>query len=248
MTLAPGLTAALLAVLGLSFGAWTLRRRVALAGFAVVAALFAMGTRGPWGGRLTYRLLFDHVPGWQGVRTPSRLVVWTLLALGLLAAVGADRVVAAVTRWLPRSGLPAALTAGLLAGLIVLEGIGTNPHPRPAPEPAVLRTAAAAGEPMLVLPSDEIGDETVMWWSTDGFPRVVNGGSGFVPRETSALRAATADFPSTDAVRVLRAVGVHRVVVLLERFDPGAAALLRGAALPPGVTRTTAGPDLLFAF
>ena len=31
-------------------------------------------------------VLIHHLPGWEGLRTPGRLVVWTTLLLGVLAA------------------------------------------------------------------------------------------------------------------------------------------------------------------
>ena len=37
-------------------------------------------------GEFTYLLLFRHAPGWDALRTPGRLVIYTTLLLGLLAA------------------------------------------------------------------------------------------------------------------------------------------------------------------
>ncbi|HVU75171.1 MAG TPA: hypothetical protein VHE83_19555 [Mycobacteriales bacterium] len=236
MTIAPGLFVTIFAFVGLVAGVWGVRRRIVLAGAVGTTALFALGTT-PWGGRLTYRLLFDHVPGWQGVRTPSRLVVWTLLGLALLAATGVDRIVDELSRATARPvGVAVALVC---AGLVLMEGISTTAHPKPRPEPASFKVAAASGRPVLVLPTDEISDETTMFWSTDGFPDIVNGGSGFTPTLTAQIRDVAKSFPEPDAVDALRSLGVGEVVELGGQVPaPG--------PLPAGVTVQTVGPDLVF--
>ena len=234
MTIAPGLFVTVFAFVGLTMGLWGTRRRIVLAGAVGITALFALGTT-PWGGRLTYRLLFDFVPGWQGVRTPSRLIVWTILGLALLAATGIDRLVEDVSRVHRAAAVSVAL---LCAGLVLLEGVSTIAHPKPRPEPAAFAVAAAAGRPMLVLPTDEISDETTMFWSTDGFPKIANGGSGFVPSLTQHVRDLTKDFPSQDAVDGLRQLGIGEVVDLGQAPPPG--------PLPAGVSVEVVGPDLVF--
>jgi hypothetical protein len=53
-----------------------------------------------------------------------------------------------------------------------------------------------------------------MYWSTDGFPRIVNGWSGFEPSVLTRVRAATRAFPAGAAGRpLLRRLGVRSVVV-----------------------------------
>lgn len=216
MAMAVGATVVVLAVAGLLLAGWSWRRRLLLAGTALVAIGFAAGTTLA-GGRFTYLLLLHHAPGWNGIRTPGRLVVFASLALGLLAAGGVD--VLAV-HWPP--------IAGVAVALVLLEGVSTVDHPRPEPPSAAFLAATA---PILVVPSDEIGDETVMFWSTAGFPAIVNGTSGFVPRELATVRARAAGFPAPPVVRYLRALGVRSVVVRPHSPAPA----------PPdgtGVTRT----------
>jgi hypothetical protein len=152
------------------------------------------------GGRFTYLVLLDHAPGWAGIRTPGRLVVFASLAIGLLAAAAADTLAPRVR------GLPM-----LVAALALAEGLSTIPHPRPGPVPAVFRHVKP---PILVLPSDDFTDGYAMYWSTDGFPAIANGSSGFTPAEQADLRAHTADFPSTAAIQYLRRFGIRTVVLL----------------------------------
>src|SRR5207237_9541837 len=108
----------------------------------------------------------------DGVRAPGRLGLWTTLLLALLAA-GALTV--------RRSELPPGAAGWRRWGrfvlvvpllLVLLEGVNTTGHvPAPA-QPAALRGLTG---PALVLPSGGTREFHVMLWSTDGFPRVVNG-------------------------------------------------------------------------
>lgn len=207
MTLAPGAAVSVLALVGLLRGGWSRRRRVTLAGAVVVGVVFAMGTQFPGGGRFTYLVLLHHAPGWAGLRTPGRLIVFVTLALGLLAAAG----VQALARDRSRL-LPAVAVAAVLA-----EGVSSIPHPRPEPLPAALRGVAG---PLLDLPSDGYNDQAAMFWSTAGFPPLVNGSSGFTPAELADLRARSAAFPDPASVELLRRRGVRTVVVLRNRI-PG---------------------------
>jgi hypothetical protein len=214
MALLPGVAVVGLAVLGLVGGGrrsglvpgWSRRLRLGLAAAVVLLTLLALGTRAPFGGQLTYLLLLEHAPGWQGVRTPGRLVTLGYLALALLAAAGVD-----VVRRAARTRAASAAVAVALAAVVLAEGLDRLPQAAPRPPPSV--DLAALPEPVLVLPSDEVGDYTVMWWSTAGFPDLVNGGSAFVPLSLAVLRAVATAFPDPVAVAALRDYGVATVVV-----------------------------------
>ena len=231
--LLPGLAVTALAAVGLLPGAWSRRRVVVLAGAVGVLAFFALGPTGPFGGRV-YLLLYEHAPGWQGVRTPGRLVTIAWLALALLAAHGVTVLQSVVRRrGAPRLG---AALAVVLAALAFLEGLDTAARTpvRPPPSSVVL---ADLPQPLLVLPSEDTFDSQVMWWSTDRFPRVANGVSGFPTQELEDLRAAAARLPAPDALARLRRSGIATLVLLPDavvgtRFAGVDAAALAG--LPGG--------------
>ncbi|MFJ8687304.1 hypothetical protein [Micromonospora wenchangensis] len=349
MTLLPGVVLLSLAVAGLFFSAWRLRHRLMLAGAALVSVALAAGTTFGGDGDPGYVTLVEHVPGWDGVRTPGRLVLWTTLLLGLLAAgaltvrepvreaapgaepagdqppgpdaergagpagdqppgpdaergagpagdqppgpdaergsepavpalrpAGAPVPVeasapaetapgtrpalrsaawpgSAVEQEAPRQPAPKrnggqwrltrlALLVPLL--LVGVEGINRTPHV-PAPEqPAVLRGLTG---PALVLPSDGIRELHVMLWSTDGFPKVVNGLASFTPQSQERIRAVSMTFPDATSVAYLRQVGVRTVVLL-----PGWAAgtpWADVAARPVdglGISREIVGEDVIY--
>ena len=58
----------------------------------------------------------------------------------------------------------------------------------PHPEVPLAPIALSALEPILLLPTDELADLHVMFWSTDGFPTIVNGSSGYNPPAQGELR------------------------------------------------------------
>jgi hypothetical protein len=86
----------------------------------------------------------------------------------------------------------------------------------PAP-PRGLRHAKA---PLIQLPFDDFAtplDDLLthryMVWSTDGFPELVNGISGVIPRRTLELGELARGFPDGASVAGLRAAGVRSVVL-----------------------------------
>ena len=198
-----------LAALGLMLSIWTLRQRLLLAAGVIASIVFAMGTEGPAGGHYTYGLLYA-LPGFDAIRTPGRLVVWTTLLLAVLAAGAVTALVQrAVVGALPVRPVLASLA--LLPLLVVAEGLNTTSHPVVPARPPALATAPG---PLLVLPSGATIDGIPMLWETDRFPAMVNGAAAFTPQRQAAVRAAAAHFPDADSVAVLRATGVRSVVVV----------------------------------
>ncbi|MGW4291582.1 hypothetical protein ACWEH1_00780 [Micromonospora chersina] len=219
MTLLPGFVLYALAAGGLFFSVWRVRHRLFLLAGVLVTMALAMGTRF-LGGRFTYVPLFEHLPGWNGLRTPGRMMLWATLLLGLLAA-GAVTAFCARVRELAAERVPPwpgpwlrlATLVPLL--LVVVEGLNVTPHPVVPRQPAVMRTVDG---PMLVLPSSQNLDQPVMLWSTDRFQRMVNGGSGFTPESQAQAREFTVSFPDFASVDYLRRRGVKNVVVLRDRL------------------------------
>jgi hypothetical protein len=175
--------------------------RVGLIAGAGALAFLSLGLW-PLGGWLGYRPLYELAPGWDALRTPGRLMTFTTLALAILAAAGAQRLIARA----PRKRAAGAV----LAALLLLEGFGSVDHPTVPEVPPAQRHAA---DPILHLPSNRHIESRYMFWSTDGFPRVVNGHSGFEPRQLVALREGLRSFPDERSAARLRALGVRTVLV-----------------------------------
>jgi hypothetical protein len=212
----PGAAILLLALAGAAAPALDRRLRIALLAGAAISALLALGLSLTHGG-YPYRLLYNYLPGWDGIRTPGRLLTSTSLALALLAGAGAHWL--AGTRLLARSGaLP--LTAGaVLAAVVVLEGTGRMPHPVVPVLPA--GQAHLAG-PVLHLPTDPSNDRLYQFWSTADWARIANGNATFDIPAQDDLRGAMRNFPDAAGVAKLQRLGIRSVVLHTQR-----------ASLPP---------------
>ncbi|MFV2102212.1 hypothetical protein [Micromonospora sp. LOL_024] len=219
MTLLPGFTLYALAAGGLFLSIWTVRQRLLLLAGVLVAMALSMGTE-LFEGRFTYVPLFEHLPGWSGIRTPGRLMLWATLLLGLLAAGAvsafAERVRDICAERIPSWPSPWLRLATLIPlVLVVAEGTNTTPHPVVPPQPAAMRSIEG---PLLVLPSGQNHDQPVMLWSTTRFQDIVNGGSGFVPRQLEDVRRVTMTFPDQTSVDYLRTLGVRNVLVVRDQI------------------------------
>ncbi|MEU5788562.1 hypothetical protein ABZ754_12640 [Micromonospora purpureochromogenes] len=219
MTLLPGFVLYALAAGGLFFSVWKLRQRLLLLAGVLVTMVLAMGTRF-FDGTFTYGLLFEHLPGWNGLRTPGRMMLWTTLLLGLLAAGAvsafADRVGEIAAERAPYRPSPWLRVATVVPVLLVLlEGLNVTPHPVVPEQPVAMRTVDG---PMLVLPSSQNLDQPVMLWSTSTFPDLVNGGSGFTPTQLDEVRRVSLAFPDQTSVDYLRTLGVRNVVLLRDQI------------------------------
>jgi hypothetical protein len=209
----PGMALYVMAIVGLAFSVWSLQARLWMLAGVIFSIVLGLGTNGPGQGAI-YLFLLHHLPGFQGLRTPGRLVLWTtfglmLLAAGMLTAL-TDKVRAAV-RDDPKRWHATARLALLLPLLVVfIEDIGTTPHPIIDSKPVSLSMVEA---PYMVLPSDVGWDMHVIFWSTDGFPTIVNGSSSFNPPDTDTIRSSVADFPSAASIAYLRHLGIKSVVI-----------------------------------
>ncbi len=230
MIVSPGHVLAALAVLGLFVSAWSVRRRLLLGLATAVATVLALGTQAVGDGEWTYLPLYRHLPGWDALRTPGRLVLWVTLGLALLAAGLVARLADELLRRHAArraghtrgraGGLRAAagvLALGLPALLVGADGWGGPRHWPVAPAPIAV---PALADPVMFLPTDLVGDYHLMLWSTDGWPRLANGSSGFDPPSQARLRQDTEPFPDAASVAALRARGV-RTVVLVRSRAPG---------------------------
>jgi hypothetical protein len=224
-TLFPGLAILVLAIAGLGSSAFPRWLRIGL-GIAVVAiAILAMGFRGPgviqylW----PYRWIYELLPGWQAIRVPGRLDTFTGLGLALLAGAGLERVVAwRRTRGGAFAWRGGAAVAAVCVIAILVEGRGlpfdpfdTQAQPGVPPTPP---SVASVPAPQLHLPAERPSDNRrYVLWSTDGFPKIVNGRSSLNPGFTDRLIQQEEDFPDHATVRRLEQLGVRSVVLHTNR-------------------------------
>jgi hypothetical protein len=218
----------------------------------LLCALFSLGLSVDHG-RFTYRLLYDYAPGWNGSRTPGRINVLTTLSLALLAAAGAQGLAGAVRRSrLRRADVAGTILGSVIVVAILLEGssfrtgnsLAFPPHPSVPPRP---RALDAARGPMLELPSPGPEDKAYELWSTAGFPRLVNGASSLLPRNTVHIIQKSASFPDQPSIAFLRGQGIrtvviHRDLAMGTPWEQGAARSVAGL----GITRRGSGPTVVY--
>ncbi len=212
-SLFPGLAIVALAVLGAGWGLWPRALRVGIAVAALLCSILALGYADA-----DLRFLYPYgwlsaLPGWDAIRTPGRLMTLTTLALALLAAAGTQRL---ERRW-RWAALPLALLVLVEGSAFSLDGgrLSGPPHPTVPTAPAGLADATA---PLLQLPLEAEDNRRYLLWSTDGFPRMVNGRSSTIPPAFAALGPRIAGFPDASSVARLRALGVRTVVLHRDRL------------------------------
>jgi len=223
-----------LAVLGLVWSrrvAWHLRLGLLL--IAVAGAILTAGTTLPLvpGTRLAsaYELAMRFVPGFAGMRAPIRFVVLPLLALSVLAGIGAGQLVElARERARPAAGLATALVLiASVALLVAREPRGPwplAPATLAGPRGAVDRWLRDQGErgAVLELPAmNSVMDGRAMLatgrymvGSTLHWLPLLNGYSGHPPASNRLLMTLAQRLPDPGALDVLCALAQPRWLVV----------------------------------
>jgi hypothetical protein len=177
------------------------------------------------------------VPGFDLVRVPSRFATLTLLALGLLAGFGLER----LTR---RRPLLAPLALVLVVGEFWVAPLDAPPYA--VEVPAIDRwLAAQPGEGAAVeLPVADPRDthratrlnSTYMLHSTLRWRPLVNGYSGFTPASHDLLLRQLVSFPDERSLDSLEAIGVRYALLHPDLYAPGewSATAARLDAFAPG--------------
>ncbi len=231
-------------------------RQVFLALLAVAGALAVVVAIGPEarGVTMPFRYLHDHAPGFGGIRATSRLAVPGLLALAVLAGTG----FASITRrWRP---VVAGVVAAALCGFLLLELAAPMAHTTlPSGRATLAVYHALAGRPdgaVVELPVVDITRQSgtdyayveaprMLYSSIDWHPRF-NGYSGGLPDDYVSRTKTLNTFPSADAVRMMRRLGIRYAVLHVGRYQgvlqytkAQVAAILD--RLPPGARATRHG-------
>jgi hypothetical protein len=207
-----------------------------------------------------YRLLYEYVPGYDGLRVPARFAMVVVFMLSVLGGYGAARL---ARRPIGRRGLIALAAIFLVESTHVpfvvnrmsplrsLNAPEARLH-RPARAPAVYH--ALAGEPdarvVVELPLGQFDyDLRAMYYSAVHRRPIVNGYSGMFPPHYPRLASALADIPRHPEVSLeaLRGSGATHVILhegaYLGTDGPAVAAVLRGGG---AVELFRDGSDVLF--
>ena len=181
-----------------------------------------------------YRLLLEHVPGFDGVRVPARFAMIVALALAALAGYGAAWVsqarfgrailiVAAVVAVLEGTRLPF-----IVNGAYALRDFNTPEARlfRPARAPAVYREFAAQPSDAVLIelplgPPDF--DLRAMFYSVVHWRPLVNGYSGFYPPHYGRLITALSEIPrhADVSIEALRSTGATHLILHQAAYRDG---------------------------
>jgi hypothetical protein len=207
-----------------------------------------------------YRLLLEHVPGFDGVRVPARFAMIVALALAALAGYGAA--------WVSRARLGRAILF-VAAVIAVLEGTRlpfivngayalrdfNTPEARlfrPARAPAVYREFAAQPSDAVLIelplgPPDF--DLRAMFYSVVHWRPLVNGYSGFYPPHYGRLITALSEIPRhvDVSIEALRSTGATHLILHQAAYRDGEGEATAQVLAAAGATELFRdGSDLLF--
>jgi hypothetical protein len=205
-------------------GVFALARREPLPGTGLLGAVLFTGavamalSFGPSSSGWAPFDLLASLPGMSLMRAPARFALLVMLALALLAAVGA--------RSLRRRGAIGGTAIAVLSVAIVLEsyvvdlpGGAAAPLPTPAVYSALatLPAGALVSLPIYWRAPDAFRDADYLLFSTTHWRPMVNGYGRQVPPTHEALYDALATFPSAEAVSAMRTNRVRYVIVHTNR-------------------------------
>jgi hypothetical protein len=208
-SLFPGVTVTTLALVPVVRGeAWRDPRVRMAAAIGLTGAALAFGAHLPG-----YRLLFEYVPLFQGLRAVSRFGWLTLFALPILAGF-------TLSAWRRRLGPAAGAVLILAAGIAVTVEALRSPMaftvydgiPRIYDRVAAMDGIVLAEMPFPPRTAIQDNGPSVLYSAWHLKP-LLNGYSGFTPASYGTHEAIMRLFPSVDSVRSLRAIGVTHVLI-----------------------------------
>ncbi len=231
LNLFPGLTACVLAAIGL-----TVRPRRYVVIYGLLAALMIALSFGVNG--TLYSWLATFVPGLNGLRAPARFGILAVATIAVLAGFGMRALEEQIGS---RERLAALL---VVAGTLMAVDYANHemqlmPQGDPALTPLyrVVKSAApgVVVELPLPLPSTLPGREAdYVFWSTSHWKPLVNGYSGYAPVEYVRTLERMSNFPDDRSIATLRGLDVRYVIVHRAYYDPAdyTALMLRVATQP----------------
>ncbi len=246
----PGIGLMLLAGIGLA-GGGHLRTKIYLLAAVVLALLLSLGLRLDLDGWQPYQLVRDYVPGYAQLRSPFRFAAFVQLHLALLAGFGLHNLL----RWLPHARgtlLPLWVTFILVESLALPLPLQAVPPLQPAADWQVWLNRQDPTARVVYLPFATGSGVADFEPTTRRMLRhrhlggaMLNGYSGFFPRDHGSLRQTLADFPTAAGLELLGQARVDYVIVEADLLD--APAIENITAVLPLVYEDTAGQVFIFA-
>lgn len=194
------------------------RRRETTVFYALVGGIALWASFGPDAG--LYTVLYHTVPVFTFLRAPGRFGILVVFALGVLALVALETLLA------HRPRRTRVLVGSLLALLVTAEyttaPLALQDAPRPAPEHlrlAELPRGAVVELPFWYIRSDYPRHARYMLFSTYHWQPLVNGYSDHIPRWFRDSVIAISSFPTTESLRLLERHQARYAVIHLRYYD-----------------------------
>lgn len=180
---------------------------------------------------LPYRLLFDHVPGFRGIRVPARLIVVVSALVALVGGVGVAQVLRRLSSLpAPRARLLSRSVGAVLCLAVLVESGLTCPPgtivPPCSEAPEVYKWLAT--QPPVVTAELPIStnatlqaytQSTRQYYSLCHWQRTVNGYSGFATSVYGAIGATSQEFPNVATLQWLQGVRVNLLVLHRDLYE-----------------------------
>jgi hypothetical protein len=166
-----------------------------------------------------YAILYEFVPGFDGLRVASRFGVFAMLSLAMLAAYGLARLLRETTGRV--RAIVAVLPPLLACGEFLSVPMPLVEVPVKQGVPKVYRwLAEQPGDgPVVELPISDWGDFRRVYYSTYHWKKLVNGASGYFPDLYRELQMRCRHFPSAQALADLENLGVRYAVVDVDALE-----------------------------
>ena len=208
----PGVAALILAVVGLALRS---RRILTIVTIGAIGFLLSLGPSTP-----IYRWLYEWLLPLQGLRAAARFGYLFLLAVALLAGIGASLIASRLRTPAGR----ALFTTGILAVITIETWQGpvrTQPF---RGVPAVYSMLAESSEPIVLVetpffpPQAAFEHGEYVLNATAHWQPLMNGYSGLLPDSFRQRADRFWYFPRPEAIEAMKADGATHVMVHLERF------------------------------
>lgn len=211
---------------------------------AAVGVLLSLGTHTP-----LYGWLFEVFPPIRGMRAASRFGTLFVLAFACLAGLGLAFLRSANARATRRAtwalaGVPAILLAANLESLAAPIGYDAF-----AGIPDIYARLATEPDPVVLVEiplyrrSQISNNSPYVLASTRHWRKLVNGYSGYVPKEYREFAETFRGFPAQKPLDAMRRAGITHVMVHPSRFPANAAAVMGELAAHPAFELIAEGPD-----
>ena len=174
-----------------------------------------------------YLLLYQWVPGFDGLRVPARFIVMLHLAVSVLSGFGLARLFKRI-----RSSAPRVLLGIAIALLVLVEyasfpvNMPSVPTGRDFPQVYTWLSRQPGDFALLELPlpaaPDEVWREAAyVYFSTYHWKKLVNGYSGFFPPGFNRLyQEDLRGFPSEATLKRIHLLGIRYLIVHSDHYPP----------------------------